>query len=177
MGHPPRSEPLRLRIAELTRTELKGALTLAGVRLNTSAETLLENEVFDRVSAETVEIVECTVEDLGLARGAVLPQILASAREQGLLPCPMVSGPYLRLAMPKQMTARDSAMSNGRAPTGSLTVASEPLRADDDYPKGFYLRVVDGESWLRGYRCSNEHLWSPGDRFAFRMRLSPLGAR
>ncbi len=38
----------------------------------------------------------------------------------------------------------------------------------DDYPKGFYLRVVDGRAWLRGYRCDDEYDFDPADRFVFR---------
>ena len=170
MGDPASAEPLLLRVGELTRSDLKRALALAGVRLNAYAETLLEDAVFERTEAETVEIVQRTVGELGLTRGAALPRILATAREHGLLPCPLVAGPYLRLAMSDQTTAPDSVLSNGRAPTGSVTIASEPLRVDDEHPKGFYLRVVDGQPWLRGYRCGDDHLWAPDDRFAFRMR-------
>ena len=59
-------------------------------------------------------------------------------------------------------------MSNGSAPSASVTVASAPLDRDDVLPKGFYLRVVDGRPWLRGYHATDEHLWSPHDRLAFR---------
>lgn len=50
--------------------------------------------------------------------------------------------------------------------------ASEAPSRDDEYPKGFYLRVVDGRAWLRGYRCDDGHSWSPDDRFIF--QLPPL---
>lgn len=164
-----------LRVGGLTRDELITALDAAGVGLNASAETLLGDAVFDdATTTDMVEVVERTVGDLGLIDGGSLTRILHTAREQGLLPCPATTGPYLRLAVRDQANAPDSVMSRGRAPTGSVTVASEPLRADDDYPKGFYLRVVDGRPWLRGYRCSDEHVWSPEDRFAFRAGdLSP----
>ncbi len=60
-------------------------------------------------------------------------------------------------------------MSNGKAPSGSLTVAAPLFKVSEDYPKGFYLRVIAGQSWLRGYRCnSSEHIWDPDDRFVFR---------
>lgn len=169
MGHPAGAKPLLLRVGELTRSDLKKALALVGIHLNDSAEPLLEGAVFDRTDAKTVELVLRNVSELGRTRGATLPQILAIAREHGLLPCPPVAGPYLRLAVLDQTTAPDSVLSNGRAPTGSVTIASEPLRVDDDYPKGFYLRVVDGQAWLRGYRCGDDHLWSPDDRFVFRL--------
>jgi len=68
-----------------------------------------------------------------------------------------------------QASAPDSVMSNGSAPSASVTIASEPLDQDDVLPKGFYLRVVDGRPWLRGYHATDEHLWSPGDCLAFRV--------
>jgi hypothetical protein len=161
-----------LRVGGLTRSDLKQALFSAGVRLNASGETLLEDPVFGSADAEsvvTIELVECTVGDLGLNVGATLPQILATARDEGLVPCPPFTGPYLRLAMRDQPTAPDSVMSNGRAPTGSVTVASERLRVGHDYPRGFYLRVVAGQLWLRGFRCTDDAGWFPEDRFAFRV--------
>jgi hypothetical protein len=164
------AQPLSLRVGGLARPDLKKALALAGVQLNAHAETLLEDAVFDRTEGETIEIVQCTVSELGLTSGGSLPRILVTARGHGLLPCPPVAGPYLRLAMPDQTAAQDSVMSSGRAPTGAVTIASAPLRVGGDYPRGFYLRVVDGQLWLRGYRCSDDHSWSPDDRFAFRLR-------
>jgi hypothetical protein len=162
-----------VRVGGLTRPELKEALASAGVRLNASGETLLEDPVFESSEAETVavvDIVECSVGDLGLTDGATLPQIFVAAEAAGLLLCPPYAGPYLRLAMPEQPTAPDTVMSSGRAPTGSVTVASERLRAEYEYPRGFYLRVVEGQHWLRGFRCTEDAPWAPEDRFAFRTR-------
>jgi hypothetical protein len=167
----PQIERRTVRVGGLTRPDLQSALAAAGVRLNASAETLLEDPLFEGAEAETaatIEIVERTVGQLGLTIGATLPRILASAREQGLLLCPPFTGPYLRLAVPDQPTAPDSVMSNGRPPSGAVHVASERLRAEYDYPRGFYLRVVDGTPWLRGFRCSDVAPWSSDDRFAFR---------
>ena len=53
-----------------------------------------------------------------------------------------------------------------QAPPGSITVVSDPL-IDDDVPKGFYPRRVDGVLWLRGYVSGPNHIWQPGDRLAF----------
>lgn len=78
-----------------------------------------------------------------------------------------MTGPYLRLAMPGQHTAPDSVLSAGRAPTGAVHVASEPVTSDPEYPKGFYLRVVDGRQWLRGYRCDDTYVFTPEQRLAF----------
>ncbi len=170
VNQPAPGERRLLDVGGLTRAELKASLALAGVRLNASAETLLDDPVFATADAEsttTIEIVECTVSELGLTDCAPVPQILTAARERGLEPCPPFTGPYLRLAMLYQPEAPDSVMSNGRAPTGSVTVASQRLRTEYEYPRGFYLRVVDGQLWLRGFRCSEDAPWHPDDRFAF----------
>ena len=82
--------------------------------------------------------------------------------------------PYLRLAWLSQPSAPDVIMSNGRAPTASLTVAALPPRPDEEgYPKGFYLRVIGGDPWLRGYRCDLTHDWNADDRFVFSDPHSP----
>lgn len=157
-----------IHIGGLSRTELSAELRSRGILLNAHAETLLAAPEFDGVTEpEVVSIVERSVGDLGFANGAPLSRILAAAESQGLALCPPTAGPYLRLAMDEQQSAPDSVLSSGRAPTGSLTVATRALSDDVDYPRGFYLRVIDGQSWLRGYRCDDEHIWSPGDRFAF----------
>jgi hypothetical protein len=161
---------LEISVGGLSRTELRGALSSRNVLLNAHAEALLDAEVFDRQDTRIIAVTERTVAALGRPEGASLSEVLELGREQGLLPCPADTGPYLRLALNDQATSGDSVMSAGKAPDGSLTVASEALSDDVEYPKGFYLRVVDGQAWLRGYRCDDEHIWSGSDRFVFRAR-------
>ncbi|WP_171027542.1 hypothetical protein [Pseudarthrobacter sp. NamE2] len=52
-------------------------------------------------------------------------------------------------------------------------MAAEAISQDDEYPKGFYLRVVDGQKWLRGYQYDDEYIWSPNGRFTFQFPLPP----
>ncbi|MCR2810603.1 MULTISPECIES: hypothetical protein [unclassified Microbacterium] len=156
-------------IGGLSRAELRSELSARGILLNAHAETLLADAAFDQQPRRVIAVTERTVAALGRPEGAHLSEIFALAREGGLLLCPPDAGPYLRLALTDQDTSPDSVMSAGNAPTGSLTVAAEPLRADDEFPKGFYLRVVDGRPWLRGYRCDDAHTWSAEDRFLFRV--------
>jgi hypothetical protein len=158
----------RLRAGWLSRLELRAALDGFGVLLNASAEVLLNSAIFDGQRLESFDVVQCTVEQLGIRKGATLSSIFSRAHEAGLSLCPNFTGPYLRLAMAGQESAPDSVMSNGSAPSGSITVASAPLDDDDVLPKGFYLRTVNGVLWLRGYRATEEHIWSPDDCFAFR---------
>jgi hypothetical protein len=158
-----------VQVGAVSRAQLVAALEAAGVGLNSSAELLLRHEAFDQQRVEAFEVVQRTVGQLGLTDGAPLSTVLATAQAQGLSLCPLVTGPYLRLVMLDQQSAPDSVLSNGSAPSASLTVASLPLDHDDVLPKGFYLRVVDGRPWLRGYHATDEHVWSPDDCLVFRV--------
>ncbi|WP_054010965.1 hypothetical protein [Arthrobacter sp. ERGS1:01] len=158
----------QISIGGLTRADLRSALVAAGVETNPSAETLLASEVFDHKAAETIHPVALTVGELGLTSGARLSQILSTAPGHGLALCPLMAAPYLRLAMLNQETAQDSIMSSGRVPSGSVTIASTPPCPEiDEYPTGFYLRTIDGISWLRGYHCTDEYIWPPTAHFMF----------
>lgn len=154
-------------VGVLTRVQLRAALAEAGVQFNSYAETLLNSTVFDDPSPQTVAVVERSVAELGLLDGGTMPEVFAAAQARGLALCPPCTGPYLRLAITDQSDAVGGLASTGRAPDGSITVASAPIVADHDFPKGFYLRVVDGVPWLRGYLSDDEHVWSPGDTFLF----------
>jgi hypothetical protein len=146
------------------------ALECAGVQLNDSARALLESSAFDESRTESFCVVRRTVEDLHLSGEPSYSAILSGAETQGLHACPLLTGPYLRLALLDQVNAPDSILSNGSAPSGSLTIAS--LRPTGDLPTGFYLRVIDGVPWLRGYRATEDHHWLPGDSLAFRVECT-----
>lgn len=168
---------MRLQVGGLTRSELTLALATAGVLLNAHAHTLLEHAAFDLRDAEEITMVERSVGDLGLGAGGTLPEVFAAARAQGLALCPPDTGPYLRLALTSQANAPDSVLSAGRSPAGALEVAAAPLSDDVEFPKGFYLRVVDHQPWLRGYRCDDEYRFSADDRFVFRVSDSAVRSR
>lgn len=159
----------RVLVGGLSHEELLARLGDAGVLLNAHAETLLAAAAVDAASdAETLVIVERSVRELGLPEGGTLPEVYERAVALGLRLCPPATAAYLRLALRDQVSAPDSVLSAGRAPSGSLTVAAPRFRDDPDFPAGLYLRVIDDRAWLRGYRCDDQHEWSPDDRFAFR---------
>lgn len=168
-GNDRRARPLRLHVGGLSRDDLRLALQRHGVQLNVHAQTLLDHPVFDPREPEEVVLVERDLSELGLGDGGTLPEVFAVAASRGLALCPPDTAPYLRLAMTWQENAPDSVLSAGRSPAGALKVASAPLSDDVEYPKGFYLRVVDHLPWLRGYRCDLEYRFAPADRFAFRL--------
>lgn len=162
---------LQLVAGGLSREALRRELAAQGVELNAYAETLLEHSSFDdNTSADhpeqTVRVTRRSVAELGLPTGGTLPEILSATAAAGLRPCPLATGPYLRLALMGQEQAPDAVLSAGRVPTGALHVLSEPLSADHEVPKGFYLRVVDGTAWLRGYCCDDEYVLPPESMLA-----------
>lgn len=165
-----KDEGFVIRAGGHSRVEILRMLRSADVMLNIHAETLLAHPVFDNPENQNLRIVERTVEELGFEQGAVQSRVFSAARNRGLALCPLMAGPYLRMAMVGQSNAPDCILSAGRAPTGAIHVASEPLSEDVEYPKGFYLRVLDGQAWLRGYRCDDTYVWAPDQRLAF---LSP----
>ncbi|WP_104089648.1 MULTISPECIES: hypothetical protein [unclassified Cryobacterium] len=169
-------EPLSFETGTMTRPQLREAVGKAGVQLNDWATVLLDDPIFDGPERETITVVEHSLIELGLEDGAVLSRIFQTAREGGLHLCPSGAAPYLRLALGSQRAAPDTVMSNGHAPSGSLTVAAPPLRLEAAFPKGFYIRVVDGQPWLRGYRCDDEYEWDPHDRFVFTSTRSSTAA-
>ncbi|CAM5303180.1 hypothetical protein [Leifsonia shinshuensis] len=166
------ADPILLCVGGSTRTQLRAALQSRGVLLNAYAETLLDHAAFELRDPVELTVVDRGVGELGLDDGGTLPAVYAAAQEQGLALCPPDTGPYLRLAMRSQANAPDSVLSAGRSPTGSLKVAAAPLSDDVEFPKGFYLRVVDGVQWLRGYRCDDEYRYTADDRFAFALPTS-----
>jgi hypothetical protein len=166
-------EPLSFEIGTMARPQLQEALRNADVQLNDLAMILFDDPIFDCPEPETPTVVEHSLIELGLEDGAVLSRIFQAGHENGFDLCPPTTGPYLRMMMQAQRTAPDAVMSNGQARSGSLTIASPPLQPDAANPKGFYLRVVDGKHWLRGYRCDDEHTWDPQNRFVFRSTHAP----
>lgn len=156
------TEPdLQLVLGGLSRDALREALAGEGVALNPYAEMLLQHSELDDRTEQTIRVTRRSVAELGLPEGGTLPQILTAAAAAGLRPCPLRTGPFLRLALMGQEQAPDAVLSAGRAPTGALHVLSVPLSEDHEVPKGFYLRVVDGTVWLRGYRCDDEYVMPP----------------
>lgn len=158
-----------IRIGGASKADLLSHLRLAEVRLNESAEVLFADDRFTTSAVRSlIEIAELSVASLGFRDGATFDQIVQQAEAAGLSLCPLELGPHFRLqytAQPEGSLGRPP--SQHRAPPGSITVASEPLADDDGIPKGFYLRRIEGVLWLRGYRSSPDHNWSPEDFLVF----------
>lgn len=161
--------PSALRVGGPSRAQLAGELRQNGVALNAHAETLLASPTFDVCTPPTVlDVVALAVREVGLPDGGTLSEVYAAAQARGHGLLPVDAAPYLRLAWLTQPNSADSVLSVGRSPQGALKVATAPISEDVEVPKGFYLRVVDGVPWLRGYRCDDEYRFAAEDAFAFR---------
>lgn len=156
-------------IGGLTKSQLLQKMEEASVMLNAYGERLFAANQFTTSAAKySLETVELTVMDLGFPDGEDTARLFKRAGELGLELCPLELGPHLRLVyldQPEVCAGGDTRQN--QAPSGSITIASEILSESDDFPKGFYLRKMDGVLWLRGYRADHLHVWNPDDRFIF----------
>ncbi len=157
-----------IRVGGMSKPELLADFQRCRIKLNQAGQTLFAHDEFQTSEIISVrQTVEISVCNLGYAQGATMTQIHERSAELGLTLCPLELGPHFRLQYLDQPEGHwGHPPSQNRAPPGSITVAS-PQLTDDDLPKGFYLRRIEGVLWLRGYHSGTEHLWSPDDRFVF----------
>ncbi|WP_078427350.1 helicase [Alkalihalobacterium alkalinitrilicum] len=153
----------------LTKEQLIQKLQEYSILINEYGKRLLTNEKFTTSDIKyRLHTVELTVGNLGFLEGATTAQIFKKASELGLELCPLELGPYLRLKYLDQSEGDSrTSIQQHQAPTGSITIATAILTEDDDFPKGFYLRRINGELWLRGYIADDLHVWDPYDHFIF----------
>jgi hypothetical protein len=156
-------------VGGMSKSNLLSQLRHSGVQLNPLAVQLFAHDGFE-TSAERrpLSITSMSVAELGLSQGGGFDEICSLALAQGYSLCPLELGPHLRLAFSDQHEGfLGQPPSQNCAPPGSVTVASQPISDDEDVPKGFYLRVIEGIPWLRGYRSWSGHIWASTDVFAF----------
>ena len=156
----------------IPKNRIPSVLKVNNICVNEYAEAYMNHPRFqtDKVCSP-VTVVLCSLRELGFENGAVYADIFARADELGLQPCHPDTGLFLRLSYADQAQSKDSVLSGThRAPDSAVTVLSECLEEDDDFPKGLYLRNVGGTLWLRGYICDDAYIWAPEDVFAFEKR-------
>ena len=159
---------IELSPAAFPKEELSNRLTEENIRINRHAEAYFAHPGFSTELAGALSIAIVSLAEQGFSEGATLEEIADAIPEKGLAPCPVNAGLFLRLAWKDQDRSRNSVLTGTHsAPDGAVTVFSDILEKDDAFPKGLYLRNVDGELWLRGYVCDAEYRF-PGDAlFAF----------
>ena len=147
-------------------------LRAGGMMLNEFAEIIFSSEFFQTSNKEkSIEIIEISIKELGFPKGATMLEIKNTLKKLGLSECPLELAAYLRLLLTDQREIKVINQEKNKNPPGSLTVFSKPIIDDEDFPKGFYLRKINGELWIRGYKCSmNDYVWEPNDRFIFTVK-------
>jgi len=134
-----------------------------GIRINRYAETYISHPGFSAGGAGEMTAAIISLEKLGLENGASLDELLRHIKGTQFSPCPPDAGLFLRLAWTDQPQSQNSVLTGTHSsPDQAVTVLSEMLERDDAFPKGLYLRKVDGDLWLRGYVCDSAYRF-PGD--------------
>lgn len=158
-----------IEIGGLSKDELIRKLNTNKIEMNRFGKELFADERF-HVSSQrhSVKTIELTVGNLDFSEGASTVQIFDKAKELDLKLCPLELAPYLRLALMDQKEKHtDNFSKQKQAPSGSITIASEPISTNENFPKGFYIRRLNDKLWLRGYIADDLHIWNPDDHFVF----------
>jgi len=158
-----------IEIGGLTKSQLLQKLQQNSILINRFGERLFVDDKFKTSDVVySVKTVELKIRNLGFPKGATLSELYRKANQVGLKLCPLELGSYLRLKFldqPEGFVGKP--IWKDRSPYGTVKVASEVLYEDDDFPKGFYLRKIDGVLWLRGYISYDLHVLDPDDHIVF----------
>lgn len=159
---------IKLEYGGFSKNDLLIKLNSSDIQLNEFATTIFYSEFF-KVSEQKkqVSLLITTIKEIGFSEGATIPEIQKKLKNYGLSECSLEIAPYLRLFLKNQEEVKKETVN--QAPFGSLTIFSNPIVEDEDFPKGFYLRNIDGKLWLRGYCCSLDYIWSPNDKMVFQL--------
>lgn len=157
-----------LRVEPFPKSDLPKILNAHSISINRYAEVLFAHPAFSTASAAVRKAVIVSLEEIGLVNGGTLCEIRDQAMKYGFRPCPVSTGLFLRLAWKDQPESRSSVLrGTHHAPDGAVTVLSDEPERDSSFPKGLYLRKVDGKLWLRGYICDASYVFAKDDLFAF----------
>lgn len=153
-----------------SKNDLLKKLNEFDVLLNDFAKIIFLNELFQTsTSKKTIFIEELSIKELGFTEGANNSEIRKTIKKLGLGYCPLELGPYLRLTVTNQNEVSSDLNLINQSPLDAITIFSKPIIEDDSFPKGFYLRKIENRLWLRGYTCTDEHIWKPSDRMVFKV--------
>jgi hypothetical protein len=145
-----------IEVGGVSKAELLQQFQEHAISLNNYGKLLFEDDSWTpSKSACHLETVELIARQLGFPEGATSDELFERACELGLSLCPVEVGPFLRLQYLDQ-------------PQGFwITIASQKLSGDPEFPNGFYVRRLEDGLWLRGYIASDDHVWDADDHFVF----------
>ncbi|CAM3844257.1 helicase [Mucilaginibacter galii] len=154
----------------ISKGELLEILIRSDIQLNEFAKLIFSSNLFPTITTKkTVLVIILTIEQLGFPEGATILEITKHINRIGLTYCPLEVGPNLRLQLKDQQEISGHFHVKYQSPLDAITIFSKPIIDDNDFPKGFYLRKIEGQLWLRGYTCTSDHMWNPKDMMAFQV--------
>ena len=155
----------------LTAEQTLQTLKEHGILTNRYAKEFISHPCFSAKEQTEMTAAIIPLKELGLENGASLDELFRHIQETQFSPCPADAGVFLRLAWTDQPQSQNSVLTGTHsAPDQAVTVLSQPLERDDAFPKGLYLRKVDGSLWLRGYVCDDTYRFAGDALFALEMR-------
>lgn len=163
---------ITLKASGIPVEDISAVLEEKGIRINEYARLYMSHRAFrSDALCFPMRLMVMALWELGFKTEASFSEILKAAEKLGLYPCAPATGLFLRLNMPEQKVSQTTVLTGTHsAPEGAITVVSHLLEADAAFPRGLYLRNVDGTLWLRGYVCADDHPWKSSDVFAFEIK-------
>ena len=157
-----------LKIEPFPVEQIPNMLKEHGILINHYAEEFFAHPRFSIGLSRETTVTIASLQEIGLENGATISDILMHISKTGLKACALSIGLFLRLVWTDQPQSQNSILNGTHSsPNQAVTVLSEIIEQDDAFPKGLYLRNVDGNLWLRGYICDDAYRF-PGDAmFAF----------
>ena len=148
--------------------QIPAVLKEHGIFINHYAEEFFAHPRFSIGRSRETTVAIASLQEIGLESGATLRDIFTHISKTDLKACAVSTGLFLRLAWTDQPQSRNSVLTGTHgSPDQAVTVLSEILERDDAFPKGLYLRNVDGNLWLRGYICDDTYRFPCEALFAF----------
>ena len=168
-------EHFDLIIEPLSPDRVKKMLEENCIFINQYAEQFFTHPRFSSAQKVDISVFIASLHEIGFKSGATLDDIFKRIPSIGLRPCPPSTGVFLRLLWKDQPQSQNSILSGTHgSPDLAVTVLSEVVSRNDDFPKGLYLRNVEGNLWLRGYICDASYRF-PGDAlFVFEKASDPV---
>lgn len=152
----------------IPKDQILNKLEEHGICINRYAKEFFFHPRFCAERSRGLTVTIAALSEIGFDNGATLADIFQRIPQIGLKPCSPETGLFLRLAWSDQPKSNNTVLSGTHeVPDQAVTVLSEIIEHNDAFPKGLYLRNIDGVLWLRGYICDSEYIF-PGDAmFAF----------
>lgn len=161
-------EFITLKANPFPKNQIFDKLEEHSILINQYAKEFFAHPAFSTEHTGEMTIAIASLREIGLEKGAALNEIFQQIEKMCLKPCPINTGLFLRITWKSQPKSQNSILSGTHAsPEQAVVVLSEQIETDDAFPKGLYLRNVDGKLWLRGYVCDSAYRFSCNDLFAF----------